>query len=225
MQHFRYNSGSAAAERDSFTYVLKITFRARTRRCGSCNAVAVQCSSKVTMSQIMERWPWPKSYWIKNADTNHAVSEHHDPSETMTAVKLVLWPSGVASEPSLPEPKPHHVRQTKPKRMWSKLPPLKQIHTKMNWLKLDSGGETNLNTKQVSKQNNAVFRSNSFRFERPPPEDDARMYSRHYRGIHSVKSHSITAQDVSDMYFCYASCIYANSVAHLYNYLMIVLLR
>ena len=60
----------------------------------------------------------------------------------------------------------------------------------MNWL---SHGESNHgnNVKQ-----NAVFRSNSFRFERPPPEDDARMYSSGGHGKGPVKSYSITAQDV-----------------------------
>ena len=152
------------------------------------------------MSQIMERWPWPKSYWIKNSD-NQA-----DPSETMTAVKLVLWPSGASDDQAqiIPETSTQKVRP-KPKRMWSKLPPLKQIHTKMNWLRdnvSDPSGSSNLNSKQVSKQNNAVFRSNSFRFERPPPEDDARMYSRHYKGIQQ-KSYSITAQDVSSYYYAF----------------------
>ena len=141
----------------------------------------------------MERWPWPKSYWIKNSENQS------DPSETMTAVKLVLWPSGASDHPIPDHPKPSQVRQPKPKRMWSKLPPLKQIHTKMNWLRDNADPSNHVNSKQVSKQNNAVFRSNSFRFERPPPEDDARMYSRHYKGIQSpVKSYSITAQDVSD---------------------------
>ena len=135
----------------------------------------------------MERWPWPKSYWIKNNGSMDQNLEQCS-SETMTAVKLVLWPS---IEPNA-EPnntKNNNNQRLKPKRMWSKLPPLRQI-PKMNWL---SHGESNQgnNVKQ-----NAVFRSNSFRFERPPPEDDARMYNRHYKG-QPVKSYSITGQDVS----------------------------
>ena len=144
------------------------------------------------MSQIMERWPWPKSYWIKNQSMEQNLEQCS--SETMTAVKLVLWPSTPASiEASEQNAKNNNLNPSnsriKPKRMWSKLPPLRQI-PKMNWLgSAESSGK--LNVKQ-----NAVFRSNSFRFERPPPEDDARMYSRHYKG-QPVKSYSITAQDVS----------------------------
>lgn len=140
----------------------------------------------------MERWPWPKSYWIKNHSMDHNLEQC--PSETMTAVKLVLWPSTPAA--SIEASEQNNAKNNnnqpssriKPKRMWSKLPPLRQI-PKMNWL---GSAENNGNVKQ-----NAVFRSNSFRFERPPPEDDARMYSRHYKG-QPVKSYSITAQDVSN---------------------------
>ena len=57
------------------------------------------------------------------------------------------------------------------------------------------GGTGETNGSGAVKQPNAVFRSNSFRFERPPPEDDARMYL--HGGRHGpVKSYSITAQDV-----------------------------
>ena len=58
-----------------------------------------------------------------------------------------------------------------------------------------TGGTGETNGSGAVKQPNAVFRSNSFRFERPPPEDDARMYL--HGGRHGpVKSYSITAQDV-----------------------------
>ncbi len=95
------------------------------------------------------------------------------------------------------------------RKMWSKLP-LRQIpssiQAKMGWL-VNHNSESNSNSNGLSfnglqgsskAQNatNAVFRSNSFRFERPPPEDDARMY----QATRPVKSFSITAQDVSPFF-------------------------
>ena len=157
-------------------------------------ALKISIGQVVTMSQIMERWPWPKTNFNKNIDLvkeqcQCASLRSHTSAgsqpQPQTAVKLILWPSNEASE------------QKKPRKMWSKLP-LRQIPSslsaKMGWL-AGASHETAASSSAV-KQPNAVFRSNSFRFERPPPEDDARMYSA-ATGKGPVKSYSITAQDVS----------------------------
>ena len=85
------------------------------------------------------------------------------------SVKLILWPS----------------ERPKSKKMWSKLP-LRQLPAKMGWLSSTEGSQV---------KQNAVFRSNSFRFERPPPEDDSKMFNQKQ----PVKSYSITAQDFAKL--------------------------
>ena len=149
----------------------------------------------------MERWPWPTK---KQSSNNNSDPCAYQPP----AVKLVLWASP-EDDPFRPPSKPasegglgvgvgvggglqlQHHHQQKTRRRWSKLP-LRPFPTslsaKMGWLTGtdSSAGET------PAKQN-AVFRSNSFRFERPPPED---AEGGRIRG--PIKSYSITAQDVSD---------------------------
>ena len=127
---------------------------------------------QVTMSQLMERWPWPTK------------KQTSDPCACQPpAVKLVLW----ASPEDDPFRPPNKISEPgrKPRRRWSKLP-LRPFPTslsaKMGWLTGESAVET------PAKQN-AVFRSNSFRFERPI-EDEGRIKG-------PVKSYSITGQDVS----------------------------
>jgi len=183
------------------------------------------------MSQIMERWPWPKANTnMKNecqCGTNEQVStslNKFKPAQTQqqkqqqhgAAVKLILWPSGEAGNSSASDIglKNNNIsdktssavnsasmdqinKKTSRNKMWSKLP-LRQIPSslsaKMGWL----GGTGETHGSGAVKQPNAVFRSNSFRFERPPPEDDARMYL--HGGRHGpIKSYSITAQDIASL--------------------------
>lgn len=159
-------------------------------------------SLQVTMSQIMERWPWPtKANLIKNNELQ--IDECQQCSnKAQTSVKLILWPSSNDA----PSDKQHH---RKTKKMWAKLPPLKQIPSSIKmpgWLGSSSASQhqpqnSHHTEHQNVKTNNnnaaAVFRSNSFRFERPPPEDDARMYLNGRPG--PVKSYSITAQDIASL--------------------------
>ena len=155
------------------------------------------------MSQLMERWPWPTK---KQSSSDPCAYQP-------PAVKLVLWASP-EDDPFRPPSKPasegglvggglqlqHHHHQQKTRRRWSKLP-LRPFPTslsaKMGWLT----GQTDSSAVQTpANKQNAVFRSNSFRFERPPPED---AEVGRIRG--PIKSYSITAQDVSNLlllFFC-----------------------
>lgn len=161
----------------------------------------------------MERWPWPtKSNLIKNNELQ--IDECHQCSKAQTSVKLILWPSNSSASSAAPAAAstPPVSDKRKTKKMWAKLPPLKQIPSSLKmpgWLGSSAQhGNHQSHTEhhghhghQVkTNNNNAVFRSNSFRFERPPPEDDARMYLNGRPG--PVKSYSITAQDVRS--FCVA---------------------
>ena len=68
-------------------------------------------------------------------------------------------------------------------------PFLTSLLAEMGWLT----GQTDSSAVQTpANKQNAVFRSNSFRFERPPPED---AEVGRIRG--PIKSYSITAQDES----------------------------
>ena len=135
------------------------------------------------MSQLMERWPWPTK------------KQTSDPCACQPpAVKLVLWASPEDDPFRLPNKTSSIATEVgvgvvrKPRRRWSKLP-LRPFPTslsaKMGWLT----GDTSSSAEAPAKQN-AVFRSNSFRFERPPPDDEGRIKG-------PIKSYSITAQDVS----------------------------
>jgi hypothetical protein len=163
----------------------------------------------VTMSQIMERWPWPRSTTnssskeiIMQPDSGSCQCSTGPPAASswrpQTAVKLVLWPSSNdSSNESFEQASTANYSKKDPARIkprlrkWSKLP-IRQIPSslsaKMGWLT----GETGAGGGGGGKQPNTAFRSNSFRYERPPPEDDARMLGRR-----PVKSLSINAHDVS----------------------------
>ena len=157
------------------------------------------------MSQLMERWPWPTK---KQSSNNNSDPCAYQPP----AVKLVLWASP-EDDPFRPPSKPasegglgvvgvgvggglqlQHHHQQKTRRRWSKLP-LRPFPTslsaKMGWLTGQTDSSA-VETQSANSKQNAVFRSNSFRFERPPPED---AEGGRIRG--PIKSYSITAQDVS----------------------------
>ena len=137
----------------------------------------------------MERWPWPTK------------KQTSDPCAYQPpAVKLVLWASP-EDDPFRPPSKPASEGglgglqlQQKTRRRWSKLP-LRPFPTslsaKMGWLTGQTDSSA-VETQSANSKQNAVFRSNSFRFERPPPED---AEGGRIRG--PIKSYSITAQDVS----------------------------
>ena len=156
------------------------------------------------MSQLMERWPWPTK---KQSSNNNSDPCAYQPP----AVKLVLWASP-EDDPFRPPSKPaseggigvgvgiggglqlQHHHQQKTRRRWSKLP-LRPFPTslsaKMGWLTGQTDSSA-VETQSANSKQNAVFRSNSFRFERPQPED---AEGGRIRG--PIKSYSITAQDVS----------------------------